>query len=382
LRGLATSAVLPYHHFFRLPTNTGIADIARDRRSRDAELGEIDRHVAEHGVSAKRPPVRSRKGPGGPPARLQDVKRYPGGQIRYERVRDDPGNAFANIQRVSAVDPSATALAIHLLGAVARSERRLRGRRPTRDEFTEQAAERDALGRTNALIGVAVRDEKLSYPVGVLFLRGVFGDDREHTRQKRCSDDPRRGPCDRCRQAALMHRAALKYAALHCTFWGGLKQDVAQGLHPSDLRELNSTGRNGMPKRRIPSHLSKLLAAIVGTEDFLTEDEYQKWYAGIRDRYRASRQALMQAGLAALNMVERTVIDELPPGPVGMPGMWRLTPGDASSLRIGLCALVQAFRLDDPERERPREAIPLEDVIGSSVAPQAGRPAHEGPAVV
>ena len=106
----------------------------------------------------------------------------------------------------------------------------------------------------------------------------------------------------------------------------------------------------------------------------LSEDEYQKWYAGIRDRYRATRQALMQAGLAELNMVERIVIDELPPGPAGMPGMWRLTPADAASLRGGLAALVKAFHLDaDTDQSPSRKPIPPPANVMGSLEPEFER---------
>ncbi len=286
------------------------------------------------------------------PPRREDADRDANGRIRYDRLRRDLGNTFSNLHRVAPINPDLADVAVKMLGASARLDRKIRsGWHPDRERSIELKAELQGWGVAVHQVDAAARDERLSYPAGVLYLRHAFGDDPEHAARSRCYDDANlREQCSPCRQARLMHRASLAYAALHCAVWGGLKQDIAEALTPEDLRELLGTGRSGTPRRHVPSHLGKLLVSIVGTEDPGDPKERQKRREATAHRYWAAREAMMQVGLGALMMVERIVIDELPPGPAGMPGMWRLSTNDGINLRLGLSALITALRLDEPRR--------------------------------
>jgi len=279
-----------------------------------------------------------------------DLKRSASGKAKSSNFRDwntkDPGTAYTVAQRQLTGRPDIGERLLAALNEFAVLTYRL-------SDSTLHPAERNRvknrLNELSALITTAQgssKDQRLSYPLGVLYARGDLAraGDPGIPEPADADDDPV------ARRAYALHQAGLYYAGLHCAFWGGLRQDVAEALSPEDVRELEGVGRTGIQRRRIPSHLSKIVVSIVGTEDYQDTAEREKRRTGIAARLWEARKAMGVCVMA----VDHVVIDEIPPGwPKDGAGAWQMNDIFRARLIRGLGALVEFFHLEDDGR-RPR----------------------------
>lgn len=273
--------------------------------------------------------------------RALDISRRADGKPHDSRYRHKDGGAdFAVIQRIGMTDPAHNEALLRALGDRARINFLLSDR-----DANVTREDRDRLKAAEALLASMGerKDQHLSYPLGVLFARGDLA--RKADKNLPPSDG-RHDPVEQ--RAKILHDAGLKYASDHVAFWGGLRQDVAEALTPTDIRELQRTGRTSIQRRKIPTHLERFVAGIVGTEDYQSDSEREKRRAGLSARYAAARRAMGPWVTA----VDHITLDELPPRfPADGPSAWHMLPGFRVHLICGLLALAKVYHLakDLPE---------------------------------
>jgi hypothetical protein len=183
----------------------------------------------------------------------------------------------------------------------------------------------------------AAREQRLGYPLGVLFLRDLLcpgepGESKEETEHRR-------------ERSILLEKAGLHYAALHFAVWNG----------------------SGAPLRDIPSHLSKILVAVPAPPCELTPEKLDELRMAREYRLAKCRRALKAAvpmGLA-ITIIDRVCIEQVDlTDPEAGPGALQ---APLKHLRAGLAALIGVFELDKGTRA-------AQSATQSAVPPSATEP--------
>lgn len=166
--------------------------------------------------------------------------------------------------------------------------------------------------RAQIIAGADPKDQRASYPLGILALRGDLADpdaDKDEAEE----------------QNHLRHQAGLIYAGLHAIVHGG-----------------NKTPR---------SHLGSAIAGLSEPLSDLTDTDRDTIYRRSERRLRAAVAHVLIHGGRALHVLENTVVYEqglrfMDTSNRRPPSAWEADARDTDCLRLALADCVQEFKLE------------------------------------